>query len=147
MKKRSFLTTIAILFASVTLFSACEKEKVISPDGLPSSIKDYISAHFNGHDIIKAKTEHEGTKKKYEIRLDGDIKLEFNSKGEVTEIESYQKLPDSVIPEKIRQYVEEHYPNNYIVKWELEPNKQEVKLDNGLELEFTLDGEFIRIDN
>jgi len=89
----------------------------------------------------------DGFTKTYDVVLDNNTVLEFNRKKEVTEIKSTSKLPDSVIPVKISQYVESNFPGNYINEWELEDKHQQVGIDNGLDLEFTLSGDFIRIDD
>ena len=56
-------------------------------------------------------------------------------------------MPNSVIPEKILQYVTTNYPTNFITDWELDDKNQQVQLDNGLDLEFKMNGDFLRIDN
>jgi len=56
-------------------------------------------------------------------------------------------LPNSVIPEKILQYVTVNYPTNFITDWKLDGKNQEVQLDNGLNLEFNIKGDFLRIDS
>ena len=89
----------------------------------------------------------DGFTKTYDVVLDNSTILEFNRKKEVTEIKSNSKLPDSVIPEKIRQYVASNFSGNNINEWELEDKHQQVGIDNGLDLEFTLSGDFIRIDD
>ena len=73
--------------------------------------------------------------------------MEFNSKNNIKSIEAKSKLPNSVIPEKIMEYVETNYPNNFIVEWDLDTKHQSVELNNGIELEFTLKGAFLRIDD
>ena len=40
-----------------------------------------------------------------------------------------------------------NYPDNFITDWELDDKKQKVKLDNGLELEFNKEGNFLKLDN
>lgn len=82
----------------------------------------------------------------YDILLDGNIKLEFNKKNQIIDIESREKLPDSVIPAKILDYVSANYSGNFITGWEIDGRNQQVKLNNGLELEFNMDGDFLRID-
>ncbi|MDT4872912.1 putative beta-lactamase-inhibitor-like, PepSY-like [compost metagenome] len=79
--------------------------------------------------------------------LEGNITLEFNKKHQVTSIESRNALPDSVIPEKILSYIKATYPDNHILQWELDDNRQQVELDNKLELEFNKAGDFLRIDS
>ena len=63
------------------------------------------------------------------------------------DIEGISKLPDSVIPSKIREYVVANYPQNHIIGWEIDGRNQQVELDNDLDLEFTMNGDFIRIDS
>lgn len=73
--------------------------------------------------------------------------MEFNRKNDINEISSISQLPDSVIPEKIRQHTAANFPDNVIIGWELDDRNQQVKLNNGLELEFTKSGDFLRVDN
>ena len=89
----------------------------------------------------------DGFTKKYDVTLSDNITLEFNRAKEVTDIDANAKLPDSVIPTEITQYVATNFPNNVITDWELEDRHQQVGLDNGVDLEFKMSGEFIRIDN
>lgn len=123
-----------------------QKDKLIYLDKLPSFINEYIKGHFASHRILKAVKERDGFSKTYEVYLDGGIQLEFNRKGKIIEIEGSSKLPDSVTPLKILDYVAINYPNNVIVEWELEKRTQEVDLDSGQELIFDLNGEFIEVD-
>jgi hypothetical protein len=76
----------------------------------------------------------------------GAVVLGFNSSYEITDIDGTTQLPDSVIPQAILDYVAQSYPANFITDWELERNHQQIELNNGLELEFELNGAFIRID-
>ena len=62
-------------------------------------------------------------------------------------MKSYSGVPSSVVPSKVQAYVRKYYPQNKIVYWEKEWNKQKVELDNDLDLEFTLKGDFLRIDD
>ena len=79
--------------------------------------------------------------------LSDQISLEFNRKNQIIDIDGKTALPNSVIPEKIRQYVTANYPTNVITDWELDDRNQQIQLDNGLDLEFTMNGDFIRIDS
>lgn len=143
------LNILLVAVAAVAIFSltSCDKEKVLSEDKTPEEITEYVDTHFPGLKIIQIVEDRDGFNKSYEVLLEGNIKLEFNRKKEIIEIESSEKLPDSVIPEKIRDYVTENFPDNYIIQWEIEDKHQQVELDNKLEIEFTMDGEFIRIDD
>ena len=147
MKIKKFLSLILAFMATAITLLGCEKESSINPDKLPKEILNYISTHFPDNPIQKAVIEKEWFKKSYEIKLYDNIVLEFNSDKEIVDIEAKSKLPDSVIPDLILQYVIKNYPDNYIIKWELEYKRQEVKLNNGLELVFNMDGSFLWIDD
>lgn len=146
MKIKHLAAILSISLATLSL-AGCESEKQVNKQDIPTEINNYVKQHLRDNNILVVKQEQDGFRKKYEVMLQNNIKLEFNHKFEITDIDSNTKLPDSVIPEPIRNYVAQNYPDNYITDWELEYNHQQVGLDNGLDLEFTMDGNFIRIDN
>ncbi len=144
--KKSFFSIITLILA-IALFSSCDKEEIISTDKLPAEITAYLSTHFPDNPVIQSMIERDDLTKTYEVILQGNYTLTFNRKKEVIDIEGFSKLPDSVIPAKIREYVGSNYPDNYIIGWELDGKNQQVELNNDLDLEFTMNGDFIRIDN
>lgn len=124
-----------------------ETEVVLAPGEIPTQLLAYVIQYFPESTIIRAIKETDDNTVSYELYLSGNFELEFNEAFEITSIEGNTQLPDAVIPAPILDYVNQNYPNNFIVEWELEDDNQQVELDNGLELEFTLTGEFIGIDN
>lgn len=136
----------AVLFLSMSLV-ACKKETIIDEDKLPDEIKTFVSTHFPDKKILQSVKEFDDFSTSYRVILEGNYQLVFDHKKEIEEIEGIEKLPDSVIPVKILDYVSANYPANYIIKWNKEKTHQEVVLDNRLELEFNNDGDFLRIDN
>lgn len=143
-KKIKSVILLVIFIMPITLFA---QDRIIQNSEIPVAIQNYIKTHFPDRTIVKAEIDMEGTKKEYEIKLDNKTELEFNRKYQIKKIDGKSALPASVIPPAINEYVKTHYPNNVITDWEIEWNHQEVKLDNGIELEFNLKGRFIRIDN
>ncbi len=144
MKKLSFV----LMLMSTWFIPACESQKVLAENDVPSAITTYVTTHFPSAKILQAVKDREGLSKSYDVILEGNITLEFNKKHEVTSIESRSTpLPDSVVPEKILSYVKANYPGNHILQWELDDNRQQVELDNKLELEFNKAGDFLRIDS
>ncbi|MBC8490760.1 MAG: PepSY-like domain-containing protein [Bacteroidetes bacterium] len=138
-----------ILFCVIGIFSliSCSQETIISKKDLPSEIKSYVDTHFPDQAILQSVKDKEGLTLSYEITLDNLTELEFNRKSEIIKIEGKNKLPDSVIPQKLLNYVNNNYSDNFITEWELDDRNQQIQLDNGLELEFKMDGNFLRIDN
>lgn len=140
--KKLFLLALMPLF-----LISCEKEEIIPLTDIPSEISTFISTHFPDNPIIQVIKDTDGLELTYDIALDGGFFHKFNRKKEVIDIEGMSKLPDSVIPNKLLEYLTTNYSDNFIISWELDDRNQQVKLDNGLELEFTMDGVFLRIDN
>ncbi|MCK9481381.1 MAG: PepSY-like domain-containing protein [Bacteroidia bacterium] len=137
----------ALAIAGLPILSGCEKETVLSDSKVPEEIATYTSTHFTTHKILQVVKDIDGFTKTYDVVLDGGVNLEFNRKKEIIEIDGNAKLPDSVIPEKIRTYVAANYPSNVITDWQLEGKNQQVGLDSDLDLEFSMNGDFLRIDN
>ncbi len=135
-----------IFLSFVLVFASCKKEKVVSQNDLPTIANTYITTHFPDQTIRQVIKDMDNLKTTYDVILDNGAKLEFNKSGEIRKIEGNSKLPDSVIPSQILSYVQDNYATEFIKKWELEDNKQEVELSNGLDLEFDKNGNFLRID-
>lgn len=147
MKARKHLLNALIAVPLSLTFSSFAQDKVIPYSQTPAPIQTYVKTHFSNSEVIQAEIDYEGLTKEYDVILKDGIKLEFNSKNQIKSINGKQKLPESTIPTKILKYTKENYASQYIVEWDLDRTHQSVKLNNGLELEFTLKGEFIRIDN
>ncbi len=134
MKKTLLLLTLP----AVLLFSSCTKEKVVAPNDLPATSTNYISTHFPDQQIVQAVKEFDDLKITYTVYLNNGTKIEFNQSGEVKEMEGNDALPDSVIPSAILTYIENNYPSEFIKNWNLEKTVQEIKLSNGITLEYPI---------
>lgn len=144
MKNLPFLLFGAMI---LTLFTGCDKEIELAQAEIPPEIEQYVFAHFPDHEIIRIIKEKDGFSKTYEVLLAGNTVLEFNKKLEIIEIDGANKLPNSVIPSKIQEYVQTHHGDNVITDWELQNKTQHVELDNEVELIFNQDHDFLRYDN
>ena len=113
---------------------------------LPVEISSYIKTSFPNHKVLRHNLNKDDKGNKYEVYLDKDIVLDFNSKNEIVSIDGKSKLPDSAIPSKILAYVKSSYAANSIIEWEWDDKVQQVTLDNGVELEFNKAGEYILTD-
>ncbi len=147
MNKKVLIKNSLMATALAFTLTSCDKEEVIPSSDLPSEITSYVSTHFPNNTIVQVINDRDGLSKTYDILLSENISLEFNRKKEIIDIDAVTQLPNSVIPEKIRQYVTTNYSTNFITDWELDDKNQQVQLDNGLDLEFKMNGDFLRIDN
>ncbi len=148
MKALKVITAIGLM----AFMASCSNDDdsnttVISESQIPPALLAYQAAHFPNNPITKVVKDIEGNTVTYEMFLQGQFELEFNGSYAIQDIDGRSKLPDSVIPEPILDYVSQNYPDRFITDWELETNHQQVELDNKLELEFDRAGAFIRIDN
>ncbi|WP_026837389.1 PepSY-like domain-containing protein [Gillisia sp. JM1] len=116
---------------------------------LPQNIKDFITTNYPGISIEEAEIENNGN---FEIELENDIELIFDADGNFLGVAHDENDHDkdetdinpSDLPDSIKNYLNEYYPDNTIIEAEIEEDgSYEVTLNNGLELEFDADGNFV----
>ena len=140
-----FLTAF-FLFIGI---SSNAQESIITKNELPKSAQKFISDYFSKSNIEYVKKDKETFSTDYKVKFTNGTELEFDSEGNWTEVDGNKTvIPTAFIQKNILIYVKEKFPNTQIVKIEKGRfGKQEVKLSNGLELEFNSKGEFKRIDD
>ena len=131
---------------SALLLVACDKEKVVHQDDLPANASGFVSTHYAGKQILQVVKELDNLKTYFHVYLDNGSKLDFSRKGDIKKIEGVEEIPGTIIPALISNYVDTHYPNDFIRGWEIEDAIQNVKLSSDLKLEFGKNGNFLRID-
>lgn len=147
MKPLKKLSVILFLGIGIFLLTSCDKEKVLLPEKFPTEITEFVTQHFPDHNILQVTKDYDDLTLTYDVILTDRVALEFDRKKRIKDIDSDSKLPDSVIPLTILNYVNQNYPENFITDWELEDRHQQVELNNGLGLEFNMNGVFLRIDD
>jgi len=119
---------------------------------LPQNAQDFITSNFGSETIQKADKEDKwfswDKNEMYEVHLSNGIKLDFNKNGEVTEIDSRDNapIPVAAIPDEIRTYIEKNHSGAEIISWEKDNDEQEVELSDGTDLEFDINGKFLKMD-
>ena len=131
---------------SLALLLASCSDEIMNDDEKPKEIIEYVSSHFPSLEILQIIKDFDGLSFTYEVIIEENYYIEFSKKFKVLEVSGIKKLPDSVIPAKILNYVTENYPDNYIKSWELDDKNQQVELDNDVELIFNKRGDFLKID-
>lgn len=148
MKTTSILKSTMVAALLSANFIASAGDKVIPYSETPSSVKTYISTHFPNYKVLKVETDNDILYKEYEVFLSNGIKVEFDGKEKsIKNISGQSKLPESIIPKKVRDYVNKNYSGNTIVEYNLENNGISVELSNDIELKFSTNGDFLRIDD
>lgn len=113
MKKSVVLWSVWLLIAVVTI--SCSKHDVIYFTDLPSQAQAFLQKYFPEN--LVATAEKHGDEPTYEVTLDNGYEIDFYSDGRWQEIDSNNAiLPSEVImgvlPENIREYLEEEYPTS-----------------------------------
>ncbi len=120
---------------------------------IPQNILDFIAANYPGVDIDEAERENNGN---YEIELENDVELIFDANGnflglgedENDDDQDDEEINPADLPQNILDYISENYPDNTIIEAEIEDDgKYEVTLNNGVELEFDSEGNFLNAED
>ena len=148
MKRILRILMIAIYcMVSCNMVANAGNDKPISVNALPAKAQTLLSNHFNNQKVMLATIETGGINKSYDVVLQNGTKLEFDKKGNLTEIDCKQgKVPDQLIPQAIKNYLMENYAGQSVKKIEMNKNEYEVELANGLDLTFNKHFQLIDID-
>lgn len=173
MRTKKWITIVLAAMAVMVALGSCDKHETMPTSEFPVEISDYISFHFPdssikqvvkvvpssdfpkmitdvvaSHGRPSSTTERIARKDEliviYDVNLSKNIALKFNCRKEIICISSPAQLPEGVIPKQVNNYVSEHFPNNFIIDWKLTKKDQSVKLNNGLSLYFTMNGDFLK---
>ena len=134
---------MAVQFTNAADVVAQEVEK------LPVEARNFISQHFPQAKISNVKVDDKLLMEtKYEVLFSDGMKIDFDSKGNWKEIDmKNSKLPVSILPGSVNDYVKKTYSSNHVTKIEHDSDGYDVKLNNGLSLEFDQTGAFKKVND
>ena len=148
MKRIFRILMIAICcMVSCNMVANAGNDKPISVNALPAKAQTLLDNHFNGQKVMLATIESGVVSRSYDVVLQNGTKLEFDKKGNLTEIDCKQGIvPALLIPQAIKNYLEINYAGQSVKKIEIKKNEYEVELVNGLDLTFNKHFQLIDID-
>ena len=112
---------------------------------VPDAITNFINSNFSGATITG--TERDFDDGEIDVYLSDGSKVEFNSKNECKKITCPGKaVPAALVPPAIADYVKSNYQSSLISKIEKKFNSYEIELNNGMELHFGANGQFLGMD-
>jgi len=146
MMKKTILRTA--LLACIIGLTACEgKEKPITVNELPTKAQQTITTHFAAEKVALAKVDNEMFDKEYEVTFASGNQLEFDKEGKVTKVEcKTSQVPELLIPETIREFLHENYPQEKVLKMSRDHRGYDLDLTNRIELEFSPECQLVDID-
>ncbi len=144
---------IRVLMIAICCMMSCNMAanagngKPISVNALPAKAQTLLNNHFNGQKVMLATIESGVVSRSYDVVLKNGTKLEFDKRGNLTEIDCKQGIvPDQLIPQAITNYLKENYEGQSVRKIEINRKKYEVELTNGLDLTFNKHFQLIDIE-
>lgn len=148
MKRFFQILMIAICcMVSCNMVANAGNDKPIAVNALPVKAQTLLSNHFNNQKVMLATTESGVVSRSYDVVLQNGTKLEFDKKGNLTEIDCKQGIvPVELIPQAITNYLKDNYAGQSVKKIEMNKNEYEVELTNGLDLTFNKHFQLIDID-
>lgn len=147
---KKFLLGLSFLLAIAITAISCSKDNDGNEIVLPGKANTFITAKFKTAKVVKvSKVNDNLTKKEFEVILDNGIKIEFDKDGNWVEIEAVeddQSIPSEFVPEKILAYLAINYPGLGVNSIEIEDDGYEIELTDGTDLDFDLQGNFVKVD-
>ena len=119
-------------------------EKPVNIDQLPQQAKDFINKCLPGKEIVRVIADDDDIK----VWLSTSEQLEFDLDGNIKEIECAAGIPASAIDERLMRDVASIDPKATIVKIDKDSfGEYEVKLDNGMEINYDANFKRLGFDN
>ncbi|MCR4921301.1 MAG: PepSY-like domain-containing protein [Bacteroidaceae bacterium] len=137
------------LLCSALFVQSCvmADDKPIQLNQMPANVQQVVKTHFADQKIAIAKVDG-WFWKEYDVVFTNGNKIEFDSKGNWTEVEcKNSEVPASLVPAAIAKYVKENYPQAKVMGLSRDRQGYDVKLANGIELEFNQQYQLIDIDD
>lgn len=144
---KGFLALVAFATAALLNLQGCDKkDNYINESLLPTEAQAFLSAHFPAVEVKSVVKDFDDFSYTYRVSMADGSHIEFKKNGEWREVKNLTSgVPNSILPTKILEYLQTNYPNNYVV--EIDRGKHyDIELNDGLDLEFSASGDFIRFD-
>ena len=145
MKKILFVFAAMMMFAGL---ASADNDRIVPYENLPAKAQEFVKKYFPSEKVSYVKEEADFMELSYEVVFAQGTKVEFTGQGEWKEVDCrYSTLNEELVPEQIRAYVKQNFPDTKFVKIEKGYRDYEVKLTNRLELTFDMNFNLVDIDD
>lgn len=143
---RKIVTVVTVLFA-VNLAAA--NDIPIKFSELPQKAQTFVKTHFSESDIASVWKDTEMLLvEDYTVVFNNGTEIEFYPSGEWKEVKSRgTEIPAKIIPSGIAQYVSQNYNGQRIKELKKKRYGYKVELSGGIDLEFSQNEKFLRVDD
>ena len=143
MKNIKFFLLMAMVMTMSLTMSADDDDRVITYQQLPQSAQTFLKQHFAKKVPLVVTADWDD----YTIVYESGERVEFDKKGNWKEIECRaSKVPANLVPDQINTYLKKNYPGKSVIKLERHRSVYEVKISNGMEIEFNRNFQVIDVD-
>lgn len=145
--KKLLLALVAIISLQAT--ASAFEDKVITKEELPRVARVFLDKYFTDTKISLITVDNEVFDKDYKVIFENGGNIEFNAKGQWTEVDcGMNTIPNGIITNKIQSYISTNFASLNCVKIEHEDRGgYEVKLSNGIALVFNSSEKFVGTDD
>ena len=141
MKKYLFVM-MAVLALGFT--AKADHDQVITFNQLPQTAKDLLKQHFADKVPLIVTMDWDD----YTVVYETGEKVEFDKQGKWKEFECRtSQVPSALIPEQIKAHIRATFPGTTIIDLDRNRRGYEIKLNNGLEVEYDRNFRVVDIDD
>ena len=143
---RKIVTVITVLFA---VNFAAAKDVQIKFSELPQKAQTYVRTHFSESDVASVWKDTEMLLvEDYTVVLSNGLEIDFYPNGDWKEVKSRgTEIPSKIIPGGISQYISQNYNGQRIKELKKKRYGYKVELSGDIDLEFSQNEKFLRIDD
>ena len=143
---RKIVTVVTVLFA---VNFAAAKDVQIKFSELPQKAQTYVRTHFSESDVASVWKDTEMLLvEDYTVILSNGLEIDFYPNGDRKEVKSRgTEIPSKIIPSGIFQYVSQNYNGQRIKELKKKRYGYKVELSGDIDLEFSQNEKFLRIDD
>jgi hypothetical protein len=146
---KRLLMTLLVALTTVT-FASAQMGDVITQDvnRLPVMARTFINQYFADAKVSYIKIDKEILSTHYEVLLTNRAEIEFDGKGNWTEVDcKVVPVPSTLVPDYIHAYVKANFPQEFITKVERNRWGTEVELRNDISFRFNRSGQMVEADD
>lgn len=142
MKKKIVMMLAFVLTMCMPM--KADNDRVITFDQLPVQAQTLLKQHFADKVIMIVTVDYDD----YTVMYQSGEKVEFDKRGNWKDFNcKTSAVPTALIPVQIKAHVNATFPGTTIIKLDRDRRGYDVKLNNGLELEYNKNFQVVEIDD
>lgn len=135
---------LLVAMLAMSFNARADHDQVITFNEMPQSAQTLLKQYFADYVPLIVTVDWDD----YTIRYETGEKVEFDKQGNWKEIDCRMtSVPVELIPEPIKAHINQTFPSSIILKIDRNRRGYEVKLNNGLDVEYDPTFQVIDIDD